>query len=571
MFNSNDINNKNLQRALALHQSEQIEQAQELYLQILKDDPNNTDALHLLGILMAQQGNYQQACEFLEHALAINPADAQIHNSMGNVLNNLQNFERALYHYQEALKSHPQNPVLHNNIGSLQQKLKNLSAAISHYRQAIALKNDYSDAHYNLGLALMQTNELTEAAAHLNAVLQLNPKHSRAYDNLAQIYQQRNEDAAAINHYQKSLRLNCNNATAHNNLGGLLLKKNKTAAAINHLKKTLQLDPVHREAFYNLGVAFLKQNDPAAALKYFLRLSQLGKDFDVLYNLGVIYNLLGKNQDALLFFNEALQLDPLHFATQSNLGTIYLRMQDYENAKKHYQQALQIKPHDEEISYILTALKNDQNAGLPQSAPAPYIKHLFDEYAPNYNEHLKLLEYQTPQLLKEAISTSVASEIPYKGWNILDLGCGTGLCGKELAPFAKTMIGIDLAEKMLEIAKKTNVYTKLECGTIETLLPRYEQLDLITAADTLVYSGNLEPIFALVKNALKPCGLFAFNLESTSCESYVLQRTLRYAHNNKYIIELAKACGFKCIYRKAAPIRKHNKEVVAGEIYVLQA
>jgi predicted TPR repeat methyltransferase/Flp pilus assembly protein TadD len=637
----------NLQRALALHQDNKLDEAKKIYQVLLTQTPRNASVLHLLGILAAQQNDLNLAYQYLTQALAIEPHASSIHNSLGNTLKNLGEFHTALQHYQIALQIHPDNPSLHNNIAIIKQKLGNPESAIHHYRQALQLNPKYSDAHYNLGLLLLQQRSqhtqddvhespwetsrqispenISEAIHHLTNVIQLQPRHAPAHSQLAYAYQQQNKNDAAINYYQQSLRLEYSNANAHHNLATLLIAKNKIPAAVYHLKRTIQLEPSHREAFHNLGNAFLLQNNPEAALKYFLQLinwgGQKSQDFNVYYNLGVIYNDINRFIEAIDYFIAALKINPKAVAAHINLGAIYLRQENYAAAFHHYHLAAQLQPENKELEYILAGLRQNQSdieinnannhplitnqtpatlntahaTGLsnPSAAPAEYIQHLFDNYARTYDKHLELLEYQAPQLLYDALANKLPAIHPTltpapNSRTILDLGCGTGLCGAAMRELACSIVGVDLSEKMLAVAAQKKIYEELKLGTIEELLLHYangphiaghpanSSFNLIIAGDALSYIGDLKNVFARCAQILEAAsttqqpGLFAFTLEGTATHHpYTLQRSLRFAHSQRYVEELAHANNFSILYSTQAKLRKHRDTVTECLLYVL--
>lgn len=639
----NDAFHKMFQQAMQLHQTGHLATAQQIYLTLLEKDRKNSAILHLLGIVTAQQQNYVLSRTYLTQALAIDPHSPHFHNSMGNTLQHLHEFTAALRHYHIALQMQPDNAVLHNNIGIVQQKLKHLDLALQHYRQAIALTPNYADAHYNLSLCLLELEKkaletqekIQEQEAHetviqhLCTAVDLQPWHASAHCQLAQLYQLQNKHELAIKHYQKTTRIDKYNITAQHNLGGLLLQKNKFAAAILHLKKTIQLDPTHCEALYNLGVAFLLQRNPEAALKYFLHFLQItknaqkdAKNYDAYYNLGVIYNLLGRINDAIVYFDIALNIKPDDCATHMNLGAIYLKQENYLQATKHYRAIQKQQPQNQEIAYILAGItqkinpnvnkqhtvsnadtdntsngdsaNNTSNAScIPEIAPQEYVQHLFDDYATTYDKHLELLTYQAPQLLHDAVAKilQVATPTAKTITHTLDLGCGTGLCGNAMRHLTRKLTGIDLSANMLKVASQKNIYDELKLGSIEEILPLYHDIDLIVAADTFVYIGDLRNIFTLSYRTLrqddkpydqqyseqhdgqsitKQNRYFAFTIEETSIYPYTLQPTLRFAHSTQYIEELAQQNNFNIVYQRRATIRKNRDTDITCLLYVLQ-
>jgi predicted TPR repeat methyltransferase len=558
------------QRAILAHQTNKIDEAETIYQELLATDPHNADVLHLLSILYAQKKAFTKALEYMERALIANPNSASYHNSMGNIYKNLQELPKAINEYQEAMRLKADYAVAHNNIANVYYKLAEHDAAIQHYREAIRINPNYTDAHFNLSLLLAQRNLLDEAIKHLNTVLNLDPKHAEAHAHLGHILQLQGKNQEAIAQFYLALKTNPVNIQAHHHLGAILCARQKYNAALKHFNKILLLEPSNIDALHNTGAIFLIRHNAAAALKYFLRLSQLSHNLETFYNLGVIYMDLGHFNDAILYFSKALEIDPTNtWSTTSiytNLGAIYLKQENYIKATHAYEAILAIDPDNKEAKYILAAIKQNNNA--LKAAPDIYIKNLFNQYADKYEEHLTLLNYRVPELIYDTINTYFATAAP-TDLNILDLGCGTGLCGVKLRGFAKKLIGIDLAEQMLAYAKDKNIYDILKKSSIDKALKTYNHLDIIVAADTFVYIGDLANIFAACYKALAPKGLLIFTIETTHNYPYILQKSARFAHAPKYIEELAQKCTFSIENSANIMLRKHKTTTIEGKLYML--
>jgi len=547
-----------LAQALTHHQHGNIEQALALYNEILAAAPNHVEALHLAAILHAQQSHYTEAQRLIIRALQLD-ASPTLHNTAGNIYKNLQQLETAIQHYRDSLKLQP-NAAAHNNLATIYHRLEQFDNARLHYQAAITLNPQASDAYFNLGLIAQTRGELTSAHEYFTKTLTLDPTYAAAHYQLATIS---NNARLAIHHCQKTLRNARHHILAHHHLGTLLTHQGKLNQALRHFKKILSLDPHHLDSYHNIGSIFLRQKNPRAALKYFLHLVQLAPNFDGYYNLGVIYLDLGSTQDAITYFNEALKFNAHSLATYLNLAAIYLKKRDYPQAIHYYQRVQQIDPHHEEAQYLLAAL-TEKNA---DTAPHSYIQRLFDSYAAHFDRHLQLLDYQTPQLLCEEIRQIITEH----NLSIVDLGCGTGLCGEKLHPFAARLVGIDLSPNMISLAKQKNLYHELHLGDITEKILSYRDVDLIVAADTLVYLGDLEPLIKNCHYALKPGGLLAFTVEQTEVAPYLLQKTARFAHDQKYIEELAKNHDFSIVTYKQIVARKQHGENVINGLFILRA
>lgn len=553
-----------LQQALAYHQEGNTAAALELYEKILATNPQDTKVLHLIAILYAQEKKYQIALGFIEHALKLDPSVSTLHNSAGNILKNLQQFDQALKHYQKSLELQP-NCAAHNNLGNIYYQLQQFELAKKHYQAAIEINPNHADAYFNLGLMAFAQKDLVTANHYFGQTLKLQPPHAAAHYQLGIIAQQQGKNNEAIKHYQQTLRIDRGHVEAHHNLGALLVNQGKLNQALRHFKKILLIDPNHADSYHNIGSIFLKQKNPEAALKYFLRLAQLTKNFTSYYNLGVIYFDLGLYKDAILYFNEALKLAPENRETCNNLAAIYIKLEDYPNAIKYYEKVLITDPNNQEAKYLIAALTG-QNV---VSAPPEYIQHLFDNYAERFDQHLEMLKYNVPQLLYDAIIKTCGNDI--KNWSILDLGCGTGLSGEKFHFLADKLIGIDLSPNMVEIAKQKNVYNELYIDDIECKILDFHKIDLILAADTLVYIGDLNQIFANCSKALKTNGWFAFTIEQTDSYPYILQNNARFAHCIKYIEELAIKYNFYIEFHNHITARKQRGKDVLSVLFILKS
>jgi predicted TPR repeat methyltransferase len=553
----------NLENAIKMHQMGNYVGAEVIYRQLLKKNPQDAEVLHLLSILLAQQGNFDEAKKLIETALGYQES-AVLHNSLGNVLKNISDFEGAISHYKKALKLDPKIISARVNLANIYYLQNQFEKALDFYHQALALDNKNQEALWGEILVLVAEEKNALALLKLDELLKENPYLSNAHSMKGQLLHQ-SDPEVALSHYYKALRYDRENLVAQQNLAEMLIVRGKFISAAKHYKKILQLDPNHQDALYNLGTLYLTQQQPEMALKYFLHLITLNKDIDVLYNLAVTYLDLGRLKDAIIYFEEAAKINPRSFQVQNNLGTIYLRLDNIPQAILHYREAVLIEPENQEIKYILASLSGNDEAKKFSRAPNEYLEHLFDQYAFRFDEHLKFLKYRVPDLIYDLFLKINPS--PAKELLILDLGCGSGLCGEKFSNLAKYLIGIDLSLRMIQEAKRKNVYHELKIADIETALIDYRNFDLVIAADTLVYLGDLEKIMAGVAKSLHPEGLFIFTLENGDYYPYQLQKNARFAHHEKYLEELAKRHGFEIIAQDFAVLREEKNMEVKGVVY----
>ncbi len=187
----------------------------------------------------------------------------------------------------------------------------------------------------------------------------------------------------------------------------------------------------------------------------------------------------------------------------------------------------------------------------------------FSRHPPHLQQNL---QYRTPSLLMDLLRP----HLPATVLDIVDLGCGTGLCGALLKAYAGRLDGVDISPAMLEQAKQKKLYDSLACVDIGEFLRRSECCyGLAVAADVFVYIGDLSDIFAAAGKVLKEGGLFAFSVEESEQEDIVLRASRRFAHSPAYLQRTADAHGFVIDEMAREVIRQDNGADVYGYLVVM--
>jgi len=212
-----------LQSAVQHHQAGNLQQAEQLYRQILAVDPRHVDALHLLGLVALQVGRHDFAVQYISEALQLRPTFAEAHNSLGVALLEQGKPADAAQCHRRALELKPGFVEAHVNMGNASKDLGKLDDAVASYRQALALRPGYAEALVNMGHALKELGQPEEAVVQLREALRLNPNIPEAHNNLANALKEQMKLEEAIASYREAIRLRPSFADAHRNLGMLLL------------------------------------------------------------------------------------------------------------------------------------------------------------------------------------------------------------------------------------------------------------------------------------------------------------------------------------------------------------
>jgi predicted TPR repeat methyltransferase len=331
-------------------------------------------------------------------------------------------------------------------------------------------------------------------------------------------------------------------------------------------KKAIEQRATYVQAHFNLGSVLVMLNQPDAALLSFLKAIDIDKTHAEAYlNCGNIFKAFKDANKALSNYNKAIELREDYAEAYGNRGTIYHEEGEFEKAIKDYEKALSLKPQLAKIAFSLSSLGVGQP---PQSMPTESLIELFDSYASQFDDHLLgVLVYKAPEILVEQFIRFQKDQVE----SMLDLGCGTGLCGESFGPHARLITGVDISEKMIAQAKGKGIYSKLICADlVDFLEDSTSSYDLVVSADVFIYMGDLDRLFRAVASQLKPNGLLSFTIENSQSPTYELKTTQRYGHSLPYILQLASLNGLCVLEIKDMQLRKEKEVFISGSAILMQ-
>lgn len=199
-----------LQSAAQHHQAGRLQEAEALYQQVLRAEPNNVKALYFSGGLAYQEGRYGIAVDRVSKAIALEKNVPDFHRTLGLALQALGRFSEAVENYQAVLRLSPGNASIYNDLGAAQQALGKLEEAAASYREALRLSPEYAKAHNNLGTALQMQGKFDEAAASYRQALALQPDYANALVNLGSVFLEEGRLPEAIRCFEQALALKPN-------------------------------------------------------------------------------------------------------------------------------------------------------------------------------------------------------------------------------------------------------------------------------------------------------------------------------------------------------------------------
>ena len=288
-----------------------------------------------------------------------------------------------------------------------------------------------------------------------------------------------------------------------------------------------------------------------------------GRSADALTALGEARLNADDIPDAIADFERAMRIRPGDAQAHFRLGEAWARVDETAKAARHFRAAADADPADRRGAAI--RLAELDLAPPPAKASNSYVRHLFDGYAPRYDEHMTgALGYRGPEILRATAEAAWAASggAPSAG-EALDIGCGTGLSGATFRPYCARLTGIDLSPRMTAAAMATGHYGEVIVGEAVSVLDNLNaRFDLAIACDTLIYIGDLAPLFTALARLLMPGGWFVFSNEEAETDpdgGYEIGPSRRFRHSERYLREMAARHGFEVHAIERCAIRTERR------------
>jgi predicted TPR repeat methyltransferase len=353
----------------------------------------------------------------------------------------------------------------------------------------------------------------------------------------------RSEDAAAL--IERSLELEPERADWHSNLGIVQQDRLRLDDAAAAFRRAIALDPSHANAQSNLGVVLRAKGEPDEAEVAYRAAIRIDPEHpDAYHNLGVLLNAQKRPREAALCFSKVITLRPKDPEARRLLALAHCTLGEVDQAVAIFEDWLSDDPGNPIARHMLAACSGRE---VPPRASDAFVETTFDSFAASFDSKLAKLSYRAPTLVMELLKQSGAA--PSKSLEVLDAGCGTGLCGPLIAPYARRLVGVDLSERMLAQAREKAVYDDLhKCELTAYLSGCKEDFDVIVSADTLVYFGALDEVVAAADRALRPGGRLVFTVEELAGQhdaGYVLGTSGRYRHTREHVRAVFSETGLR--------------------------
>ncbi len=446
----------------------------------------------------------------------------------GKALQAAGDLDGAERRYRDAVAADPGDFRALNNLASVHEARGEADAAEEAYRRAHAAAPDSAVIAFNLGRLLHLAGRTAEAEPL----------------------------------YRRAITLDPALAGAHFNLGRLLQESDREPEAIDVLERTVSLEPDAAAPRGLLGDALFGQRRLLEALAAYRAAAALApQDGEPVFDVARTLESLARNDEAVECYRRSLELAPDADAAREGLARALYAAGRAAEALESLRAWQAHAPGSAMAAHLLAALGG---AEPPARASDEYVRGTFDRFAGDFDRTLARLGYRAPELCAAALAAAAGG--PAGALAVLDAGCGTGLCGPLLRPFARRLEGVDLSPGMLERARARSLYDALEEAELTAHLAAHPgRWDAIVSADTLCYLGALEAPLAAAHAALAPGGWLVATLEHREeAGTFRLEEHGRYAHAEGYVREALASAGFGAVTLARETLRMEGGAPVAG-------
>lgn len=406
------------------------------------------------------------------------------------------------------------------------------------YRDVLARQPDQPDALHFLGLIAVRDQDLEGAMALIGRAISIDPGVPGYYVNFGNVLKLLNKPGEAIACYERALALEPDQPEALISLGTLYRSQGKLDEAEERCRRALVLRPDAVEGHYILGATLREA---------------------------------GRPEEAVAELEKALSLNPSYEPAHELLGRHYHTSGHRAEAVQVFDRWLAHSPDHPTAIHMRAACGGEDT---PERASNGFVRILFDRFATTFDgQLLGRLNYRVPGLIADAILPWLRAR--GETLSIIDAGCGTGLCGIALKPFARRLVGVDLSPNMLKEAARRDLYDELT----EAELGAYfgapgVPVDLIVSGDTLNYFGVLGDVLRGMASRLAPGGRLVFTVEALAEEAdgtgFKLNAHGRYSHKRSYVARALEETGLAPLSLEQETLRMEGRKPVAGYLVVAE-
>ena len=325
------------QEALEFIKEGKLEDAEEIYKQLIKLGTKNHKIYGNLAALYGMKGDKNEMYKLLRKAIEIEPNFPEAHNNLGTFYSDQCDYDQAIEFYLTSLKINPKYAEAYNNLGTAQKGKGNADEAMTSFKNAIKLKPDYPEPYFNLADIYKRNKEFEIAKELYIKAIKIRPNFVDAYNNIGLIYHESGNYTEAINYFKKALTIDNLYLSSLINLSLSLKELRDFDSAITICKKAIDINKNQPDIYYNMGKILQAKGDlydSAEAFRIAIKLRP--SHVESYYNLALLNSELGEIVLAIKLYKEAIKINPEFYDAVWNLSLLELLVGDYSSGWESY-------------------------------------------------------------------------------------------------------------------------------------------------------------------------------------------------------------------------------------------
>ncbi|MBP7817949.1 MAG: tetratricopeptide repeat protein [Phenylobacterium sp.] len=443
-------------------------------------------------------------------------------------------FQAAVEAFRAVADAAPRQALVWNNLALALGGLGDHEQAAVALRKSLDIDATQVSAWVSLAAALLQLGRPEDAENACDGAIARDPDIADAWQIRAMVLAGRDDFVGAAAAFSRTIEIAGENGALRANLGVTLFK----SGAFHEAQRN-----------FDAAMALEADADEIVEMARLCRFVVAGLDGDMARVAAISRELAGAAEADTLFKTALLCLDWAgHKGPAALIGQTWASLRPGNLEARHMADAAMGRPVERQ--------------------PAAFVAQHFDGMAEQFDEKLVgRLGYRGPEEIRALMADWMQ---PDGSLDVLDMGCGTGLCGPVLRPYALRLIGVDLSDGMLAKAREGGLYDELRCADlVDTLRQPGARWDMIVAGDTFPYVGTLGDVFDGAAKALKPGGWLIFSTEAAEGDGVTLRGNGRYAHGRGYMADLA-AGRFEIIERRSTMLRREAGVALEGDYFLMR-
>jgi protein O-GlcNAc transferase len=333
-------------QGLACHQQGQLLEAERHYDAALKSQPDNFEALHMLGVIALQTGRLERGVKIIRGAVALNENSAIAFNNLAKGLKDLSRFDEAIVYFERAIALAPSFADAQFSYGTALHLMNRFEEALIHFEKAIALNPKFIAALNNRGLALAKMKRFTEALASYEKALAISPNFGDAHNNRGNVLNALMRFDEALASFDRAISARPDSAEAHCNRGNALLELERFDEAVASFDRAVAVRPHFAEAYRGRGNALANLNRFGDAMASFDRAIAINPRYvDARISRVEALFTCNRNDEAVKSAQAAIDIDPDNALCRflscfCELRILYDNEDEVETRRKAYESKL---------------------------------------------------------------------------------------------------------------------------------------------------------------------------------------------------------------------------------------